>query len=420
MTVFALPDDRRLLLLPLCFALAFMLFGLAVGDDVWGGIFAIFSVRDVLITDYVGVGGLGAAFVQAGLVGLLGCGFYARYGGPVGGAALAALMLTLGFALFGKNLLNIWPILAGVALYGRFRGEKFATHLNTALFGCALAPMITEILFSSLAPLWLRLPLALATGLGVGFVLPPVAAQLFRAHDGFSLYNIGFTAGVVGALTVALYKSFGFVPEPVFIWTGGHNLLLGIFLAALFLATILAGILDDPAALARALDMQRESGQAPSDFFQKFGLGATLINIGGCGLMALLYVLAVRGDLNGPTIGGILTVAGFAGFGKNLRNIAPIFLGVALGALAKSDGPAEPSFLLAALFGSTLAPLAGRFGIVTGVIAGFVHSSIVHTVGALHGGLNLYNNGFAAGLVAAVLGPIALALQAHARDGERL
>lgn len=104
--------------------------------------------------------------------------------------------------------------------------------------------------------------------------------------------------------------------------------------------------------------------------------------------MALLYVLAVRGDLNGPTIGGILTVAGFAGFGKNLRNIAPIFLGVALGALAKSDGPAEPSFLLAALFGSTLAPLAGRFGIVTGVIAGFVHSSIVHTVGALHGGLN--------------------------------
>lgn len=55
-----------------------MLSGLAVGDDVWGGIFAIFSVRDVLITDYVGVGGAGLLFVQAGLVGLLGCGFYAR------------------------------------------------------------------------------------------------------------------------------------------------------------------------------------------------------------------------------------------------------------------------------------------------------------------------------------------------------
>jgi hypothetical protein len=32
----------------------------------------------------------------------------------------------------------------------------------------------------------------------------------------------------------------------------------------------------------------------------------------------------------------------------------------------------------------------------------------------LHGGLNLYNNGFAAGIVASVLAPIAIAL--HRRD----
>jgi hypothetical protein len=40
-----------------------------------------------------------------------------------------------------------------------------------------------------------------------------------------------------------------------------------------------------------------------------------------------------------------------------------------------------------------------------------VHSSVAQTVGQLHGGLVLYNNGFAAGLVAAVLLPVILALQ---------
>jgi hypothetical protein len=36
---------------------------------------------------------------------------------------------------------------------------------------------------------------------------------------------------------------------------------------------------------------------------------------------------------------------------------------------------------------------------------------VAQTVGALHGGLVLYNNGFAAGLVAAILVPVILALQ---------
>lgn len=418
MTAFFRDADRRLAL-PAGISAIFLLFGLALsGGGLLDGLYDILSARDVLITDYIGVGGAGPAFFQAGAVGLVACALYRRFGGPAGGAAIAALCLTLGFSLFGKNLLNIWPTLAGVALYCRFRGEKFASHINTALFGCALAPIFTEILFSSLAPPALRPPLAVLISLTVGFILPPVAAQLFRAHDGFSLYNMGFTAGVIGALAVALLQSFGFAAEPVFIWTGGHNLLFGLFLGLIFAAAVGAGLLIDPAIRTHYRDLLAASGQAPSDFFQKFGEGAVLVNFGLCGLLGLSYVLAVGGDLNGPSMGALLSVAGFAGFGKHLGNIWPIFLGVALGALLKSGGPAEPSFLLAALFGTTLAPIAGRFGWGWGVAAGFLHSSIVHTVGALHGGLVLYNNGFAAGLVAAVLAPVALALQARGRDQE--
>jgi len=82
----------------------------------------------------------------------------------------------------------------------------------------------------------------------------------------------------------------------------------------------------------------------------------------------------------------------------------------------KPGGASDPSFVLAALFGTTLAPIPGRFGWPWGIAAGFVHLSVAQTVGQLHGGLNLYNNGFAAGIVAAVIAPIALAAQAR-RDG---
>jgi hypothetical protein len=123
--------------------------------------------------------------------------------------------------------------------------------------------------------------------------------------------------------------------------------------------------------------------------------------MGLTGAIGTLYVLLVGGDLNGPVIGAIWTIVGFAAFGKHPRNIVPIKFGVFLGSLLEPLGAANPSFLLAALFGTTLAPIAGTFGWCWGIVAGLVHSSAASSVGALHVGLNLYGNGFAAGLVAA-------------------
>ena len=118
-----------------------------------------------------------------------------------------------------------------------------------------------------------------------------------------------------------------------------------------------------------------------------------------------------KGDLNGPVIGAIFTIVGFAAYGKHPRNIVPIMLGVFIASMLKDWSADDPSAVLAALFGTTLAPIAGRFGWRWGIVAGFVHSSVAQTVGQLHGGLVLYNNGFAAGLVAAILVPVIIALQ---------
>ncbi len=66
---------------------------------------------------------------------------------------------------------------------------------------------------------------------------------------------------------------------------------------------------------------------------------------------------------------------------------------------------------MAALFCTTLAPLAGRFGFFVGVLAGAVHLPMVMHVGSLHGFMNLYNNGFAGGLVMLIIVGFLLAIK---------
>ena len=404
---------ERMLAIMALFPLAFIVaaFMLDAPATLFDGLLAILRSRDTLTTDYMGLGGIGAALLNAGLLALLAIAIYWRSGAVIGGAAVACLWLVLGFGLFGKNLLNVWGIVLGVALYARYQGEPFAKHINTAFFGAALAPIFSEILFSSVLPLSTSLPLALATTLALGFVLPPAAAHLFRAHEGHSLYNMGFVAGLLGTLTVAIYKSYGFVPEPVFIWTRGHDGLMGTLLVGMFAAMAAIGFVLDPQSAQREWRLMRRSGRSPTDFVALFGYGPALLNMALTGLIGTAYVLAVGSDLNGPTIGAILCIVGFSAFGKHPRNIVWIMLGVFLASITKDWNASAPSAVLAALFGTTLAPIAGRFGWHWGIVAGFVHSSVAQTVGQLHGGLVLYNNGFAAGLVAAVLLPVILALR---------
>jgi hypothetical protein len=407
----AAPRDKQdILILAIVagYAVAFILTGLAWADHktVLNGITAILSSRDTLLTDYFGIAGIGASLVHTGILTLLACATYYQTQARITGASLACLFLLLGFGLFGKNLLNVWFIVIGVWSYARYRREPFRDHINTAFFGAALAPVVTEIMFSSTLSASFRVPLALAVGLVISFSLPAVAAHLFQAHQGYSLYNVGFCAGVIGILVVAILTSYGLVPEPVFIWTSGDNLRMGSMMGLMFSSLMTLGLGLDRRAMAKLGILRRCSGQAPSDFIALAGLGATLLNIGLIGFIALVYILAIGGDVNGPVMAGCLAVAGFGAFGKHPFNITPVMLGVVLGSLGKPWGLNDPAIQLAALFSTNLAPIAGQFGWRWGTVAGFIHSSVALSVVGVHGGLNLYNNGFAAGLVACVLVPV--------------
>ena len=132
------------------------------------------------------------------------------------------------------------------------------------------------------------------------------------------------------------------------------------------------------------------------------------------GIMVTSYILIVGGQLNGPTLGSVLfAVIGFGAYGKHLKNIIPIMIGIIIGSLVKVWSINDPSILLASLFGTALAPIAGTYGWFFGILAGFLHSSVVLHIGQLHAGLNLYNNGFSAGIVASILVPLIEAFKRH-------
>ena len=64
---------------------------------------------------------------------------------------------------------------------------------------------------------------------------------------------------------------------------------------------------------------------------------------------------------------------------------------------------ANSGLVIAILFSLCLAPIAGRYGVLLGLLAGMLHVLIVPICLTTHGGLNLYNNGFAGGFVACAL-----------------
>ena len=229
-----------------------------------------------------------------------------------------------------------------------------------------------------------------------------------------NLYNMGFACGLVAMLLVPVMNSLGKVPEKVHFWATGYNLFFTCILTLLCVVLIAAGLLfgNRPvwAAWAGYRRLLQTSGRAPEDYLRMFGAAPVLINTGVNGLIATAYILLTGGDLNGPTLGGILTIMGFSAFGKHARNILPIMAGVLLGGLVMGGQVNTPSLQLAGLFCTTLAPISGYFGWPVGLLAGFLHASVVLHAGIPVAGMNLYNNGFSGGLIAIVLFPVITAV----------
>lgn len=360
---------------------------------------------DRLISDYVQMVGFGPTFLNAGLLMLISVGLLHLSKAKVSGMAIASIFLMGGFGMFGKNIVNIWGIIFGVFLYAKYRKHPFSQYIYVAFLGTSLSPLSTELVLWKMNWPFVLLFSFLISAI-VGFLLTPISNSSLVVHQGYNLYNVGFGAGLIGTIAVSIMSSFGYVHTPLLLWHEVHNLPIILFVYTLFIAFILTGYFMKPNTFTAYKATLKKSGRLVSDFLATDGFATVLFNMGLLGITFTSYVLLVGGHLNGPTIGGILTIVGFGAFGKHLRNTVPVTLGVALGTIVKIWNINDPSVLLGALFATGLAPIAGQFGWFAGIIAGFLHLSLVLNIGAYHGGLNLYNNGFSAGLIALFLIPI--------------
>ena len=152
----------------------------------------------------------------------------------------------------------------------------------------------------------------------------------------------------------------------------------------------------------------RHSGRLRTDFVENCGYGIVLINMAIMGFITWGYIILIGAQINGASIGALFTIMGFSAYGKHPANTIPVIFGAFAASMLNMHDPTDTVSVIAVLFASTLAPIAGRFGITAGIIAGFVHVSMAFNIGYLHGGINLYNNGFSGGFVAAMLVPICL------------
>ncbi|MBF7097521.1 DUF1576 domain-containing protein [Alkalibacter mobilis] len=380
-------------------------------SEIVEGMKAILVSPSTLVTDYFLISNIGSALFNSAVITFVGI-FLARVNKvEMNGALMAALFTLAGFSFFGKNLYNTWGVLAGVYLYSKFRNEAFNRYLIMGLFSTALGPLISCITFGLNLNIYLGFIIGNLAGVIAGFVIPPLSCHFLIFHKGFSLYNIGFTAGIVGMFFMAVLRGLGYEIESTVRVITGMNRPLGIFLSMLFLLLLLTGIVQSRFKIKEIKLLLKKTGKLPTDFMSDTSIGIILINMSLLGFMSMAYVILLGGNFNGPVIGGIFTVVGFGAYGKHIKNVVPIFIGVYLASIFNVYDAGSTSALLAALFGTTLAPVAGHFGPLYGIIAGFFHMSMTMNVSYLHGGMNLYNNGFSGGFVAAALVPLFNALR---------
>lgn len=402
----------------LIFASVLILLGFLLDDsgNILPGLSRIITMQDLLITDYVYIAGPGAALVNAGIVTFLSICIIKFSGDPFNGYTIVEMGLMAGFSLFGKNFLNIWPIILGTWLYARYQKEPFSKYASIALLSTSLAPLVS---YMALGSVHASLPLGIASGILVGFTLPPLSAYTYKIQNGMNLYNTGFACGLFAMMVVPVLMAFGDTPDSVLYWSVEYTKPFALVIGILCVSLILLGLfaVGSPcwAVWAGYRRLLSTTGRVPTDYLRMFGAGPVLVNIGVNGLLGITYVLIMGGDLNGPTLGGIFTIMGFSAFGKHTFNIIPVMGGVAAGAYSMCYTPNYPPLQLAGLFGTTLAPVAGHFGWHFGILAGFVHSALVLQTGGSVAGLNLYNNGFSGGLIAIVLYPTVTAIWKHRR-----
>ena len=424
----SLSEGNFLKLLFAFFAAAFLIAAVCMPDrkDIFTGLWKILSQPSKISANYFAMGGYAATFFNMGLVCLISLLLFFVFRGTPNNVSTLAVLLTTGFGSWGINVLNIWPTILGVVIYGLVKKEKMGGLVNAMLFSTGIAPLITELLLryphaEVIGFNWPGLGIAMLVGLIIGFFLPAGLAHSPKVHKGFDLYSAALPIGMTAFfLNATLYKTLGvtlpkalsdLAPETMKV---ASQMTANIFCGSVFgLCIIFAFILGcKPKDYWRLLT----DPATVNNFSSTYGNATFLMNVGVFGLFILGYYNLIGATFNGITFGLIFCMVATCNSGSHPGNVWPIMLGyfvasVVFGWLSKLVGG---NFTLAInaqaicvglCYANGLSPIADKYGWRYGFIAAIMHYLLVTSVPTLHGGYCLYNGGFTAALICLILVP---------------
>lgn len=179
-------------------------------SQLWEGFLRIQTHHLRLDTDMFSVAGnFGAPFMNASLVMLASLLIMFMTRTEIRGLEIGTLMLMFSFAFYSKSFFNLWPLVIGVFIEAKQARRIFSNIVFVALMASALGPFVSSVAFdiAFLGPgSPIAIGLAYLLGIVMGFVLAKVNAYFWTLHQGRILFNVGFTAGIIGVFTYNLFK----------------------------------------------------------------------------------------------------------------------------------------------------------------------------------------------------------------------
>lgn len=403
------------------------------------GWYLIMTSPSPLVTDYLEIGGLPSAMLNAGACGMACWLFMVGLKGDSRPSTLAGYFLVVAHCFYGLNFLTMWPCFLAPFLYLRLKKLNFKNNLHVCMFTTSFSPFIGELLFRYTQDTFVfghptltvsGVLLTIAFSIMLGFIVPAILPGAHAWHKGYNLYNGGLAFGVFGFFLFNLfYNTMGIDPSskltrfnPVYEQFGrSFQLYANCFFLLVFIICILTGFFLNGKSFLGYKELTRDTGHQ-SDFAAQYGMPLCLINIGTVGIFFLFYldiimVYTEGAGFTGATIGVILAALTFTCMGQHPKNIWPILAGYQLLYLFTlticylngreiSWTITTQGYINGVAFATGLCPISGRYGRRAGIAAGFMCASMCTATSALHGGLVLYNGGFTAGITALILLPI--------------
>lgn len=428
------------------FSAAFLIsaFVAAIYTGEWGQVFydwyMIMISPSPLVTDYLEIGGLASAMLNAGACGMVCFLFMIGLKGESRANTLAGYFLVVAHCFYGLNLLSMLPCFLAPFIYLHHKKLNYNDNLHVCMFTTSFGPFVSEILFRYtqkdtfvFGEVHLTLAgvlMTIAFVIMLGYIVPAILPGAQAWHKGYNLYNGGLAFGLFGFfLYNFMYKTMG-VPTQGKVhrfnmiyerFHHSYHFYGNCFFLTVFIVCIIAGYLLNGKSFRGFRHLVKDTGYR-SDFATRYGMPLCLINIGCVGLVFLAYLnLIIRytngAGFTGATIGVILAALTFTAMGQHPKNIWPIMVGYQLlyfvtlffcyiNGREINWSVSAQGYINGVAFATGLCPIVGRYGVRAGIAAGFMCASMCTATSSLHGGLVLYNGGFTAGITAMILLPV--------------